>query len=118
MRFFGSVRMMVGATTSTSGSFSSSSPSVCCITALGNGKGGEFFFAEQHWCRIWFEIFLRDKVFNTSVDKLVEKRTFSKANYTILSSLLRFALFLCKRQFLLRPAPLSRPITTLGKNFR
>jgi len=30
-----------------------------------------------------------------SVDKLVEKEGFSQANYTVLSSLIRFALFLC-----------------------
>src|SRR6266852_7378472 len=33
------------------------------------------------------------------VDKLVEKVAESKANYTLLSILLRFALFLCNRAF-------------------
>ena len=42
------------------------------------------------------KIFLRCKVFNTSVDKFVEKEAWPKANYTILSSLKRFALFLCR----------------------
>jgi hypothetical protein len=41
------------------------------------------------------KIFLHDEVFNTSVDKLVEKRGDSNANYTILSSLTLFALFKC-----------------------
>jgi hypothetical protein len=41
------------------------------------------------------KIFLQDEVFNTSVDKFVEKRGDSNANYTILSSLLLFALFKC-----------------------
>jgi hypothetical protein len=50
---------------------------------------------EQQSCRIPRKIFLPDEVFNTSVDKLVEKRRAARANYTILSSLKRFALFMC-----------------------
>jgi hypothetical protein len=40
-------------------------------------------------------MFLEGEVFNISVDKLVEKRAFSQANYTFLSTLIRFALFQC-----------------------
>jgi hypothetical protein len=47
-------------------------------------------------CRMSGKIFRFCKVFNTSVDKFVEKESRPKANYTILSSLTRFALFLCK----------------------
>jgi hypothetical protein len=42
------------------------------------------------------QIFLLRKVFNTSVNKFVEKLASSKANYTLLSTLTRFALFRCK----------------------
>jgi hypothetical protein len=51
---------------------------------------------EQAAYRIFFQIFLLREVFNTSVDKYVEKTVFSKANYTFLSILTRFALFRCK----------------------
>ena len=46
-------------------------------------------------CRIDAEIFLFREVFNTCVDKFVEKLASSKANYTILSTLTRFAQFRC-----------------------
>src|SRR6266446_3593287 len=164
IKFFGSVRITVGATTSTSGSASNWSPRLSCITALENAKkigefggwtrmsaptpstrlphsettpevrptiistkmtwmamaitlrrdrsrraailpqnicirekgpskvsfilfpaltvslsshtsNGERFFAEQHSCRICRKIFLLHEVFNTNVDKLVEKRS-------------------------------------------
>jgi len=52
------------------------------------------FPRQQKSCRNSGKIFLADKVFNTGVDNLVEKRASSQANYTILSSLMRFALFL------------------------
>jgi hypothetical protein len=39
------------------------------------------------------------EVFNTCVDKRVEKAVFPKTNYTVLSTLTRFALFLCIRTF-------------------
>jgi hypothetical protein len=55
--------------------------------------------------RIVFQIFLLREVFNTSVDKYVEKTVFSKANYTFLSILTRFALFRCKS----RPKLFARP---------
>jgi hypothetical protein len=54
----------------------------------------EFLLRQQTSCRNSREIFLQHKVFNISVDKLVEKGLSSKANYTIVSSLMRFALFL------------------------
>jgi hypothetical protein len=47
-------------------------------------------------CRISTEIFLLREVFNTGVDKFVEKYASSQANYTLLSILNRFALFRCK----------------------
>lgn len=50
---------------------------------------------EHESCRIPRFIFRCGKVFNTSVDKRVEKAAASKANYTIVSTLTRFALFLC-----------------------
>ena len=40
-------------------------------------------------------IFRFCKVFNTCVDKRVEKSALSQANYTFLSTLTRFALFVC-----------------------
>jgi len=46
-----------------------------------------------------WKIFLPHEVFNTSVDKFVEKRLTSKANCTLLSTLARFALFLCNSLF-------------------
>src|ERR1700693_1884171 len=51
---------------------------------------------QQEACRISVQIFLLGKVFNTSVDKFVEKLTLLKANYALLSILNRFALFRCK----------------------
>jgi hypothetical protein len=45
--------------------------------------------------RIQFFIFPLHEVFNTCVDKRVEKGASRKANYTIVSILARFALFLC-----------------------
>src|ERR1700730_7764357 len=51
---------------------------------------------EQDACRISAKIFLLHEVFNTSVDKFVEKIVSSNANYTFLSILMRFALFRCK----------------------
>ena len=53
------------------------------------------FCGQQPAGRISRKIFLHDEVFNTSVDKLVEKRGDSNANYTILSSLMLFALIMC-----------------------
>jgi hypothetical protein len=43
------------------------------------------------------QIFLPREVFNTSVDKYVENGGFSRANYTLLSTLTRFAPFRCKQ---------------------
>src|SRR5258708_17573568 len=181
IKFLGSVRITVGATTSTSGSASIWSPKLSCITALEKAKNiGEFggctrisaptpstrfphseiipevrptiiktkitwmamaitlreersrraailpqniwssekfpskvsfilrfrvltvslrfhrsnvesFCGQQPSGRMARKIFLQDEVFNTSVDKFVEKRGNSNANYTILSSLLLFA---------------------------
>ena len=51
---------------------------------------------QHELCRTPVEIFLSCKVFNTSVDKFVEKNISSKANYTIVSTLKRFAPFRCK----------------------
>jgi len=45
--------------------------------------------------RNFANIFLPCEVFNTSVDKCVENGGFSKANYTLLSTLNRFAPFQC-----------------------
>src|SRR5450432_2635301 len=50
---------------------------------------------EQDACRIYTKIFPPHEVFNTCVDKFVEKAARRKANYTVLSTLNRFALFLC-----------------------
>jgi len=50
--------------------------------------------------RISAKIFLLYEVFNTSVDKYVENGVFSQANYTLLSSLTRFALFRCTKPIL------------------
>src|ERR1700730_6973371 len=59
------------------------------------GQTADVFCGQQHSCRISRKIFLSHEVFNTSVDKLVGKSSVSKANYTILSTLMRFALFKC-----------------------
>ncbi len=55
----------------------------------------ETFAREHEACRIRPHIFRFCKVFNTCVDKRVEKSALSQANYTFLSTLTRFALFLC-----------------------
>jgi hypothetical protein len=67
---------------------------------------------EQDVCRISIQIFLLREVFNTSVDKFVEKLASSAANYTLLSILTRFAQFRCKylaRAWSRRESPLSNP---------
>jgi hypothetical protein len=63
----------------------------CAATLPDRGN----FFRKHDEYRIDFLIFRLHEVFNTSVDKLVEKGASHKANYTILSILERFALFLC-----------------------
>jgi hypothetical protein len=60
--------------------------------------------SEHELCRIAGKIFLRGKVFNTSVDKFVEKAARLDANCTVLSILTLFAQFRC-RIFLLALFP-------------
>jgi hypothetical protein len=55
-------------------------------------------------------------VFNICVDKHVEKRASSTANYTILSIVERFAQFLCKLAAFRRP--LRNNFPPRGKDFR
>lgn len=63
------------------------------------GEKRKQFEAEQEKCRSPRKIFLHGKVFNTDVDKFVEKTDTDKANLLFFNAVMRFAQLLCNKIF-------------------
>jgi hypothetical protein len=80
-------------------------------------KNEQIFYNEQTPCRIPKQIFLPHEVFNTCVDKLVENGGVSQANYTVLSTLKRFALFECSCQVSKENADVSNAKLASSRTF-